>query len=185
MEINLAVAENIQRIRKAQKLSIDRAAELSGVSKSMLGQIERGAVNPTISVLSKLAQGLHVPLEKLVEQSDDTQVLLHRSVDYPGQRLYGGKVIRYPLFPYDTESNCESSQLDIFISGSYELPDQIPGTRVYIMVISGSVEVCVGEESFLLESRDCLTFSGSLKATYTNKSNTTVRIIERIMYKQQ
>lgn len=185
MEINLAVAENIQRIRKAQKLSIDRAAELSGVSKSMLGQIERGAVNPTISVLSKLAQGLHVPLEKLVEQTEETQVLLHRGVDYPGQRIDGGKVIRYPLFPYDAESGCESSQLDIFISGAYELPDQIPGTRVYVMVISGVAEVCVGEESFLLEARDCLTFSGSLKATYTNKSNTTVRMIERIMYKQQ
>ena len=35
MDIQQAVAENIHRIRKAQKLSIDRAAELSGVSKSM------------------------------------------------------------------------------------------------------------------------------------------------------
>lgn len=185
MEINLAVAENIQRIRKAQKLSIDRTAELAGVSKSMLGQIERGAVNPTISVLSKLAQGLHVPLEKLVERSEDTAALLHRGVDYPGQRLYGGKVIRYPLFPYDAESGSESSQLDIFISGAYELPDQIPGTRVYLTVISGTVEVYVGEESFLLEARDCLIFSGNLKAGYINKGNTTVRVIERIIYKQQ
>lgn len=184
MEINLAVAENIQRIRKAQKLSIDRAAELSGISKSMLGQIERGAVNPTISVLSKLAQGLHVPLEKLVEQNEETQVLLHRGVDYSGQRIDGGKVIRYPLFPYDAESGCESNQLDIFISGRYELPDQIPGTRVYLTVISGTVEVCVGEESFLLETRDCLSFPGNLKTTYSNKSNTTVRIIERITYRQ-
>ena len=64
MDIRQAVAENIQRIRKTQKLSIDRAAELSGVSKSRLSQIERGCVNPTISVLSKLAQGLHVPLER-------------------------------------------------------------------------------------------------------------------------
>ncbi len=185
MEINLAVAENIQRIRKAQKLSIDRTAELAGVSKSMLGQIERGAVNPTISVLSKLAQGLHVPLEKLVECSADGAAMLHRGVDYPGQRLYGGKVIRYPLFPYDVESSSESSQLDIFISGTYELPDQIPGTRIYLTVLSGAVEVWAGEESFLLEPRDCLVFSGNLKAKYINKSNTTVRLIERVTYQQQ
>ncbi len=50
MDIQQAVAENIHRIRKAQKLSIDRAAELSGVSKSMWGQIERGLANPTVSV---------------------------------------------------------------------------------------------------------------------------------------
>ena len=36
MEIYQAVGQNIHRIRKAQQLSIDRAAALSGVSKSML-----------------------------------------------------------------------------------------------------------------------------------------------------
>lgn len=66
MDIQQAVAENIHRIRKAQKLSIDRAAELSGVSKSMWGQIERGLANPTVSVLSRVALGLHVPLEQLI-----------------------------------------------------------------------------------------------------------------------
>ena len=64
MDIQQAVAENIHRIRKAQKLSIDRAAELSGVSKSMWGQIERGLANPTVSVLSRVALGLHVPLPR-------------------------------------------------------------------------------------------------------------------------
>ena len=43
MELNRAVAENIKRIRKQQKLSLERTAALSGVSRSMLGQIERGA----------------------------------------------------------------------------------------------------------------------------------------------
>ena len=52
MEIYQAVGQNIHRIRKAQQLSIDRAAALSGVSKSMLGQIERGLVNPTVSAVS-------------------------------------------------------------------------------------------------------------------------------------
>lgn len=67
MEIYQAVGQNIHRIRKAQQLSIDRAAALSGVSKSMLGQIERGLVNPTVSVLARIAGGLHVPIEQLVE----------------------------------------------------------------------------------------------------------------------
>ena len=43
MELNRAVGENIKRIRKSKKLSMERTAELSGVSRSMLGQIERGS----------------------------------------------------------------------------------------------------------------------------------------------
>ena len=184
MDIHQAVGLNIQRIRKAQKLSIDRTAELAGISKSMLGQIERGVVNPTISVLHKLAQGLHVPLEKLIEYTEEPGVTLYRSVDTVGQRLYGGKVIRYQLFPYDTDSGAESCQMDIFISGTYEAEDHIPGSRVYLTVLSGMVEVQVGEESVRMESRDSLMFPGSLPRKYINKGNSTVRLIERIMYKK-
>lgn len=79
MEIYQAVGQNIHRIRKAQQLSIDRAAALSGVSKSMLGQIERGLVNPTVSVLARIAGGLHVPIEQLVECREETPAQLHRA----------------------------------------------------------------------------------------------------------
>ena len=144
MDIQQAVAENIHRIRKAQRLSIDRAAELSGVSKSMWGQIERGGANPTVSVLSRMAQGLHVPLEQLIACHDDPPTMLHRAVDVTGQRLCGGKVIAYRLFPFDPESRSESVQLDLFISGSYDGPDRVPGSWIYVTSLSGTVEVTTG-----------------------------------------
>ena len=156
MDIQQAVAENIHRIRKAQRLSIDRAAELSGVSKSMWGQIERGGANPTVSVLSRMAQGLHVPLEQLIACHDDPPTMLHRAVDVTGQRLCGGKVIAYRLFPFDPESRSESVQLDLFISGSYDGPDRVPGSWIYVTSLSGTVEVTTGSEAYRLESRDCL-----------------------------
>ena len=140
MEIYQAVGQNIHRIRKAQQLSIDRAAALSGVSKSMLGQIERGLVNPTVSVLARIAGGLRVPIEQLVECREETPAQLHRAVDVVGARLCGGKVIRYPLFPFDTDSRCQSCQLDLFISGSYDAPDRVPGSRVYLTVLSGTLQ---------------------------------------------
>ena len=48
------VAENLKRLREERKLSLDAVAKCSGVSKSMLGQIERGVTNPTISTLWKI-----------------------------------------------------------------------------------------------------------------------------------
>ena len=184
MDIHQAVGLNIHRIRKSQKLSIDRTAELAGISKSMLGQIERGLVNPTISVLYKLSQGLHVPLEQLIEYTEEPGTTLYRSVDTVGKRLHGGKVIRYQLFPYDADSRAESSQIDVFISGAYEAPDHIPGSRIYLTVLSGMVEVQIGEEKWNLDNRDSIVFPGDQPRKYTNKGNTTVRLIERIMYKK-
>lgn len=40
--MNGIVAKNIKRLREEKKLSMDELAKLSGVSKSMLAQIERG-----------------------------------------------------------------------------------------------------------------------------------------------
>ncbi len=185
MEIHQAVAHNIQRIRKGQKLSIERAAALTGVSKSMLGQIERGAVNPTITVLAKIADGLHVPLEQLIANREEDPVLFYRGVDSLGKRLDGGKVICYDLFPYVEDSGSESRYMNIFLTGVYQAEDKIPNSRVYITVLSGTVEICCGEENFTLENRDSLTFPGYLPHSYTNVCNTTVRLIERIQYKKE
>ena len=179
MEIYQAVGQNIHRIRKAQQLSIDRAAALSGVSKSMLGQIERGLVNPTVSVLARIAGGLHVPIEQLVECREETPAQLHRAVDVVGARLCGGKVIRYPLFPFDTDSRCQSCQLDLFISGGYDAPDRVPGSRVYLTVLSGTLQVTAGGETYQLESRDSLSIPGGEGYHYENIGNNTVRMIER------
>ena len=61
----MIVAKNIRRLREESKLSMDELSKLSGVSKSMLAQIERGEENPTISTLWKLSNGMKVPFDAL------------------------------------------------------------------------------------------------------------------------
>ena len=78
MELNRAVAENIKRIRKTKKLSLERTAALSGVSRSMLSQIERGEANPSVAILGKIAAALKVPAEVLLENDDFTSLLVAR-----------------------------------------------------------------------------------------------------------
>lgn len=61
----MIVAKNIRRLREESKLSMDELSKLSGVSKSMLAQIERGEENPTISTLWKLSNGMKVSFDAL------------------------------------------------------------------------------------------------------------------------
>ena len=56
--MNLIVAANIRRLREERNLSMEELARLSGVSKSMLAQVERGDGNPTLSTLWKLSNGM-------------------------------------------------------------------------------------------------------------------------------
>ena len=54
------VGQNLRRLRNGLGLSLDEASKLTGVSKAMLGQIERGESSPTISTLWKISSGLKV-----------------------------------------------------------------------------------------------------------------------------
>ena len=48
-------------------MSLDQAAEQTGVSKSMLAQIERGTANPSLGVLGKITSGLRVEFQELIQ----------------------------------------------------------------------------------------------------------------------
>ena len=48
--MNLRIGEKLKSIRMARTLSLDDTAALTGVSKPMLGQIERGQSVPTVTV---------------------------------------------------------------------------------------------------------------------------------------
>ena len=48
--MNLRIGKKLKSIRMARTLSLDDTAALTGVSKPMLGQIERGQSVPTVTV---------------------------------------------------------------------------------------------------------------------------------------
>ena len=52
------IGKHLKNIRQNRELSLDEAAEMTGVSKPMLGQVERGQSSPTITTLWKIATGL-------------------------------------------------------------------------------------------------------------------------------
>ncbi len=61
------VASAVKDRREQMGMTLRALASRSGVSSSMISEIERGAKSPTISTLSALAQALGVPISALVE----------------------------------------------------------------------------------------------------------------------
>ncbi|MEZ7206777.1 helix-turn-helix domain-containing protein [Pseudoalteromonas sp. DY56-GL79] len=56
--------------QKRESLSHDKLANTTGISKAMLGQIERFELSPTIKLLWKLAQGIGIEYTMLLDSSD-------------------------------------------------------------------------------------------------------------------
>ena len=51
------ISINLRRIRQSKSMSLEQAAEQTGVSKSMLAQIEKGTANPSLGVLTVECRG--------------------------------------------------------------------------------------------------------------------------------
>ena len=177
MELNRAVADNIKRIRKSKKLSMERTAELAGVSRSMLGQIERGEANPSVAILGKLAAALKVPAEVLLENDDFETLALFPEVETKPVRLDGGKAVLRPNFPYDQVTRLESSFLDLYISAKYAPEVSVPGCVCHLTVMSGTVSLTAEGQEFRLLERDAIRFAADQPYSFSNMTNSTARLL--------
>ena len=92
MNLNEIIAVNLKRLRAERGFSLGKLSELSGVSKVMLSQIEKGESNPTINTLWKIAGGLQVSYTKLIDEQIDAPLLIRKEesviAEYDGYRAY-------------------------------------------------------------------------------------------------
>ena len=177
MELTRAVGENVKRLRKGKKLSMERLAAEAGVSRSMLGQIERGEANPSVAIVGKLAAALKVPADKLLENDDFQSLLQVRELDTKPSRLDGGKTVLRPSFPYDEVTRQESFFLDLYISARYAPEPSVPGCLCHATVLSGTVSLEAEEQTFQLLERDALRFAADRPYRFTNMTSATARLL--------
>ena len=66
-DITKRIGLNITIIREKKGLSQEKLAELAGLHRAYIGQIERGEKNIGLKNLQKIAKGLNVSIKKLVD----------------------------------------------------------------------------------------------------------------------
>jgi transcriptional regulator with XRE-family HTH domain len=81
--LSTAIAATLTAARRAGGLSGGALADRSGVSRAMIGKIERGDAQPTAVLLSRLASALGMTLSELVATAEQGQSRLVRHADQP------------------------------------------------------------------------------------------------------
>lgn len=131
--------------RRAKGLSLDAVAKLSGVSRSMVSQIERGESSPTISTLWNLTKALQVDFAGLLEDGLESHIEILRQVDVPTIENHGtGCSIRI-LSPPEEAGRHEVYDLRFTSGGVLDSQPHAQGAREHLTVISGSLTVTSGE----------------------------------------
>ena len=181
MELNRAVAENIKRIRKSKKLSMERLAAEAGVSRSMLGQIERGEVNPTISVLWKIANGLKISFTSFLERETKTAEIIRDQEIMPMVEC-DGLFINHPIFSFDEERRFEIYRIEMLPGCAFESSAHLVGTEEYITVFSGEAVVVIDSRQEVLGTGDSIRFKADVAHGYRNDGDVKVQMCMTLYY---
>mgnify|MGYP001612236274 FL=1 len=165
--LNLVIANNLKRIRGERKLSLDKVTNLTGVSKSMLGQIERGESNPTISTCWKIANGLKISFTDLINPHKSDIVVLSKKEVEPLIED-DGRYKLYPFFPYEDGRRFEMYSIDIEKDGHLDAEAHRDGTEEYLTVFQGEVTVRVNGEEYIINKGDSIKFKADKPHGYCN-----------------
>ncbi|PHQ69797.1 MAG: XRE family transcriptional regulator [Sneathiella sp.] len=166
------LAKMLKTLRKEHGLSLDGAATKTGISKAMLGQIERGESSPTTATLWKIATGFNTSISSLTEPiPEGAEETLIRDADEVRQLARGDGTMVAPLFPYEQRFGFEYMELT-FLAGFERLSEaHEPGVVEYITVISGSMEVFVDDIWHDLQPGKSIRFRGDKPHGYRNKTD--------------
>jgi transcriptional regulator with XRE-family HTH domain len=164
--------------------SLDETAARTGVSKAMLGQIERGESTPTVATLWKIATGLRVPMSALLEQNrEDDDVLLLRDASELRVRPSQEGMQRALLFPYEARFGFELYELTFAPNfESISEPHDI-GVVEHVTVLRGEVELLVKEEWMRLKQGQSLRFPADRRHGYRNRTRREAVVMDVIHYR--
>lgn len=173
--MNQIVAHNIKLLREKNKLSMDELSKLSGVSKSMLAQIERGDGNPTISTLWKLSNGMKVPFDALTVRPKSPYEIVKLSEIQPLLEDEG-RVKNYSIFPDDENRRFAVYYLELAPGSYWKSEPHLRGTTEFITVFSGKLEIQFCNKSFTLSEQESIRFKGDTVHSYRNIGRETISL---------
>ncbi len=181
--INKRISMTLKELRREKGWSLDKTAEKTGVSKAMLGQIEREESSPTIATLWKIASGLDTSFSSFIEEVDSTfNKPVHRSGQTQQLHPLDKKIRVMPLFPFDQQLNFEVFTIELLPTCEHLSPPHQAGVIEHVIVAEGKMEVLVNGKWQSLHKGEGLRFNANQSHGYRNLSSEIAIIHDIIHY---
>ena len=153
------LGKSINAQRNKKKLSLSTLSKRSGVSKSMLSQIEQDKTNPTIVTVWKIARALNISVQELMESSNDS-IEVVRFQDLPficsADKLCEIRIDS----PVHMADNLELYHYTLKPRGRHDSRPHDPSEE-FLTVIEGQVKVTSGASAVVLNKGDTCRYRGN------------------------
>lgn len=165
--VNALLAANVRKLREEKNFTIAQLADQSGVSKSMLAQIERGEANPSVGTIWKIANGLHTSFTSLLAEEHQAVKVIHKQDVFEiGQEDGLYKLFSY--VPFDNQHRFELYTVELEPECLHESEAHARGVEEYLVVQAGALEITIRGECYKLVEGDAIQFVSDDRHSYKN-----------------
>jgi transcriptional regulator with XRE-family HTH domain len=167
--INENLGRRVKKLRAERGWSLEELATASGVSRSMLSEIERENANPTLSVTYRIAQAFGLTLHDLIETAQSaSSIQIIRAADR-AQIFRSDKQCQIrTLSPLNLEKDAEFYEVTLREGGALRSQPHYEGTREFLTVEEGHVRVESGTDTDVLEKGDSATYRADVPHAIVN-----------------
>lgn len=178
--LNLVIGSKLKKIRNERGLSLDDVSKLTHVSKAMLGQIERGSSNPTISTLWKISTGLKISFSFFVtEDKYNPNIIDQKYIDPILED--NGRMKLYPIFNFNPNTGFEVFSIELDSECNHCSTPHNSEVEEYIIVTKGVLELLLDNTCFKLQTGQSIKFKADIPHSYINNSKEKT-IFQNIIY---
>jgi rhodanese-related sulfurtransferase/transcriptional regulator with XRE-family HTH domain len=166
--LDVVVGANMRELRNAKNLTLDQLARLTGLSRTLLGQIELGKTPSSVSVVWKIAQALDVHFSALLATKESVETTVLRKGE--ARRLVSpdGRFSSRALYPLAEKPDAEFYELYLAPHSREDAQAHKPGTRENLVVTAGRLQLEFGGQTFELDTGDAIVFIADVPHSYIN-----------------
>ena len=168
-----SLGERIRMERLRRQLSLQALEARTGVSRSMLSEVERGGKAPTVLVLDRIATGLDTSIARLLGQERQARVIVLRrseqdaAVDPTGWE----RRILSPVLP-GVEFELMRTTIPPGVDAGNFAP-HAPGSREYLAMERGTLRLTLDGTPHTLSAGDSIYYAGDCWHGFANPGRVT------------
>ncbi len=169
-EIILRVGEKIRKFRQDQNLSIQKLAEISGVSPAGIYKIETDGMTPSVTTMIRIAHALGHKvgefLDEAVEEVRDFELV--RRKDRTALYSNESKIIAETIAWRIQDWKIFAAVVTLEPGGKTGDENLYHEGEELILCLRGKIEISLGEEKFLLQKGDSFHYKSSRLHSWRN-----------------
>jgi len=171
--ISRHLGARVKHLRGARGWSLEALAAASGVSRSMLSQIEREQANPTLAVTLRIARAFGLTLGELLELPGAASAVTVIRADDHAYHYRSDKDCRIrTLSPLNLEKDIEFYEIRLQPGGALRSAPHFEGTREFLTLQKGSLRIESAGDAEELESGDSASYRADVPHALINTGKT-------------